>query len=867
MPLPGVGSGGGDTIRVLLVEDDPDQAEIVRRALRRHEPPFEVTVVGDGAAALDAVALRPYSIVLLDYSLPRMNGLEVLGRIRERSIQVPVVMVTGQGDERIAVDAIKAGALDYVIKTQGYLTTLPTVLHKALRQHAMAFENSRLWEEAQQQLRRNETLLAVSRAASSTLYLSEILRLTTREMVLAFGASTGGAWLLTPDPKTMRPVAAYRAPKELIERLSTTPFPMSHDLARRAQELSGPLYSRDSQSDPQFDHPLFRLVPHKSLLIVPIWTRDAVIGSFTLVWTEACHELTPEDLQLAEAIARQTAIVIQNADLFAQSEARRAEAQASEQRFRDLVQELDAIVWEADAVTWAFSFVSQRAEAILGYPVEHWLSEPGFWVDRLHPDDREQTVAMRRAAVGERRDHQHEYRVVAADGRAVWLLDRVHVITDPEGRAARLRGVMVDITSRRQAEDALRESEQQFRQAQKMEAVGRIAGGIAHDFNNLLLVISGHTELLPNDVGNADSLRRRAGTIAKAAERAAGLTRQLLAFSRKQTLQPKVLDLNAVVSDAAKMLRPLIGEDIELVLGLGAGLGCVKADPGQIDQVIMNVVVNARDAMPGGGRITVDTANVNLDDAFTREHPGAKPGPHVLLAVADTGCGMTREIQAQIFEPFFTTKEHGKGTGLGLSTVYGIVKQHDGYISLESEPSKGTTFRVYLPRVAAAAEPGEARKPVTIPVGGSETILLVEDDAPARALVRALLVQIGYSVIEAPNGPEAMAISEAVSCPIHLLLSDVVMPEVSGPELARTLVPLRPTMKVLYMSGYTDDALGQHGVLDAGTALLPKPFTREMLAAKVREVLSGSVDGASLTQADARANAARRALQVSPQLM
>lgn len=380
--------------------------------------------------------------------------------------------------------------------------------------------------------------------------------------------------------------------------------------------------------------------------------------------------------------------------------------------------------------------------------------------------------------------------------------------------------------------------EQQLRQSQKMEAVGRLAGGIAHDFNNLLMVISGYCEFLLERIGADPGVRGPAQEIANAANRATALTRQLLAFSRKQMLVPKVLDLNAVVTENFKMLTRLIGEDIELVMVPGNDLGPTEADPGQIEQVIMNLAVNARDAMPRGGKLTIETANVSLDEGYARLHPPAEPGEYVMLAISDSGMGMDSETQSRIFEPFFSTKG-SKGTGLGLSMVYGIVKQSGGYIWVYSEPGKGTTFKVYLPRVRAAEEvpalqPGPAPREVQ---RGRETVLLVEDEVTVLRLASEYLEQQGYTVIEAGDPATAILISNAHSGPIHMLLTDVVMPGMTGRELANQLAPRRPEMKVLYMSGYTENAIGQNGTLDAGITLLQKPFTLPTLKAKVREVL------------------------------
>jgi signal transduction histidine kinase len=375
--------------------------------------------------------------------------------------------------------------------------------------------------------------------------------------------------------------------------------------------------------------------------------------------------------------------------------------------------------------------------------------------------------------------------------------------------------------------------------AQKLEAVGRLAGGVAHDFNNLLTVINGFSELLLAQLRPGDEACEAVHTIRQAGQRGAGLTRQLLAFSRKQVLAPVVLNLNTLVANTEKMLRRLIGEDVRLLTRLDPALRPVKADPGQIEQVIMNLAVNARDAMPGGGEIAIETSNVDLDEAYAAAHPGVQPGGHVLLAVRDTGCGMDRETLARIFEPFFTTKEPGKGTGLGLATVYGIIHQSDGHLTVESEPGRGSTFRVYLPQPVAdlPRPPSGFRAEGT--VGGTETILVVEDEEPVRKLARYALEANHYTVLEAADGLDALRVSGGWRDPIHLLVTDLCMPNLGGCQLADRLAAARPQLKVLYMSGYTDDALLRHRVLEPGNHFLQKPFTPRDLAHKVREVLGG----------------------------
>src|SRR6184192_1241387 len=364
-----------------------------------------------------------------------------------------------------------------------------------------------------------------------------------------------------------------------------------------------------------------------------------------------------------------------------------------------------------------------------------------------------------------------------------------------------------------------------------MEAVGRLAGGIAHDFNNLLTVITSYGDLLLEDLAPGDSRRDDVDQIRKAAEGAAALTRQLLAFSRQQVLEPKVVDLRAVLAGTEKLLRRLIGADVHLATSLAPDLGAVKADPGQLEQIIINLAVNARDAMPGGGRLTIEAANMVVE---------ARPGRYVMLAVSDTGIGMDEQTKARIFEPFFTTKEPGKGTGLGLATVYGIVKQSGGFIWVYSEPGRGTSFKVYLPRVEEPAEPAAAPTATVEPLRGTETVLVVEDAASVRMVTRQVLERYGYAVLEAPNGETALRLAAKHHGRIHLLLTDVVMPGLSGRQLAEQLAQLRPDMKVLYASGYADQAIVHHGILESGIAYLQKPFTPETLARSVRQVLDSS---------------------------
>jgi PAS domain S-box-containing protein len=409
-------------------------------------------------------------------------------------------------------------------------------------------------------------------------------------------------------------------------------------------------------------------------------------------------------------------------------------------------------------------------------------------------------------------------------------------LLDAQGNRLGAVVAVQDVTEQRKLEG-------QFLQAQKMEAIGQLAGGVAHDFNNLLCIINGYSDLLLDCLPADEPARELLGQIKTAGIRAAALTRQLLLFSRSQTPDPKIIDLNAVVQDMEKMLQYVIGEDIELKSVLSPRLGPVEADPGHLEQVILNLVVNARDAMPQGGKLSLETRDVELDERYARLHPEARPGPHVVLAVTDSGCGMTPEVRARIFEPFFTTKGPGRGTGLGLATVLGIVKQSGGHVEVYSEPGLGTSFKVYLPRLEQPAPPGAPPAAPKPPPQGSETVLLVEDDEAVRALGRQALRKNGYHVLEAANGEEALRVAEQHAGPLDLLVTDVVMPGLGGRTLSQRLAVRYPSLKTLFVSGYTDDAVIRHGILQADVAFLQKPFSPSALAHKVREVLDAACGG------------------------
>jgi len=516
-------------------------------------------------------------------------------------------------------------------------------------------------------------------------------------------------------------------------------------------------------------------------------------------------------------------------DLSQHQEAEKARADA-ETKYRMLVEHVNAITYIADiGLNGKWFYISPQVENILGFTPEEWLALSTNWDQLIHPDDLPVVIAAEEQSQNGY-PFQAEFRVRRKDGREVWLSDTAVIVQGSDSHPV-MEGIMVDITERKALET-------QLQQSRKMEAVGRLAGGIAHDFNNLLTIISGYTELAMSRQNLPSEAHADIERIENASGRAAALVRQLLAFSRKQVLQPKILDLNKIVLNLDSLLRRLMDERIEMVTRVKDDLGKVKADPAQVEQVIMNLVVNARDAMPEGGRLVVETCNTDLDANYALDHVPVKPGKYVMLAVSDTGVGMDRQTVAHIFEPFFTTKESGRGTGLGLSTVYGIVKQSGGYIWVYSEPGKGSTFKIYLPRVDEVSEGTSIAQAAPRSQRGTETILIVEDEEAVRELIQTVLTEKGFDVIVSLDPQHAEKIASEFAGEIHLLLTDMVMPGMSGRELAERISAKRRDIRVLFMSGYTDNVITSGGMLQEGLAFLQKPFSPAALVQKVREVLS-----------------------------
>jgi PAS domain S-box-containing protein len=516
----------------------------------------------------------------------------------------------------------------------------------------------------------------------------------------------------------------------------------------------------------------------------------------------------------------------------------------SEARHRMLVESAYDLIAEL-GMDGRYVYASPNFDRQLGYTPEQLLG--ASWFEQVHRDDR----ATAQDAIAELSEHAtHEcppLRLRHADGHWLWVETNLTKYENFRGEPLVL-AFFRDVTRRKEAEEALKSSQEELLQSQKMEAIGRLAGGVAHDFNNLLTAITGYGDLLLEEIGESDALRADTEEIIRAADRAAGLTRQLLAFSRRQVLLPKVLDLNALVAEVDRLLRRLIGEDIELVVSLQGELPHVKLDPGQLEQLVINLAVNARDAMPRGGRLTISTSNLEIPPRGDPAHLGIEPGRYVTLRVSDTGIGMDPETLSKIFEPFFTTKGSRKGTGLGLATVYGTILQSGGEIRVQSQPGEGSTFTVYLPRVDEAVDPAVPAV-VHEALRGGETILLVEDSETVRKLVKRYLEKHGYTVVDAPSGIDALRRAKRHQGDIDLLVTDVVLPKMDGHELAKRLAGLRPEIKTLYMSGFSDDALSRHGVIASNIALVQKPFAPNVLLHEVRRVLGDPKQPADIPEA------------------
>jgi signal transduction histidine kinase len=803
-------------LRVLLVEDTEDDALLVLRELQRagYEPVHQRVDSADAMHA--ALADRTWDIVLGDYNMPQFSGTAALAIMRERGVDAPFIFVSGTIGEDVAVAAMKAGAQDYVMK--GNLKRLVPAIQRELRDAEVRRERRRAQETLLERARLAELNSDVGIALSQGVTVQEIMQRCAAAVIRHLDAVLARIWVLDePAGELALEASAGTGPGAGggSRRVALRTSPLGTIVRERR-----PYVSNAASGDPRVPDQAW-VGEHgiEAFAGYPLMVQGRLVG---LLGVFARRPLTDFAAKALAAMADSLAVGIEHKQA---EEALRA----TQARLQHLLSSSGAVVYAATvhAGVLAPSWVSDNIARIMGYQSVEALS-PSWWSDHLHPEDRARVLGELPALVT-RGQLSVEYRFQMRDRTYRWIRDESRW-RGQAGEEGEVAGVWVDVTEGRKLEE-------QLRQSQKMEAVGRLAGGVAHDFNNLLTVITGYCDLMFDTLPLEHPVREDVQEIRKAAEGAAGLTRQLLAFSRQQVLQPKIVDLNAVTAGVEKLLRRLIGEHIELATVLSPALGRVRADPGQLEQIIVNLAVNARDAMPQGGTLAIETANVVMDGQSVPDEPLAAPGSYVMLAVSDTGVGMDEATKARIFEPFFTTKDPGKGTGLGLATVYGVVKQSAGFVWVYSEPGRGTTFKVYFPRVDATAGPDEHVVAQAESPSGSETVLLVDDSAPVRAVSRRVLEGYGYTVLEAGTGAEALQAAKAYGKRIHLLLTDIVMPGISGRDLAAQLGGMMSGLRVLYMSGYTDDAIVRHGVLETGIAYMQKPFTGDELARKIREVL------------------------------
>jgi two-component system, cell cycle sensor histidine kinase and response regulator CckA len=749
---------------VLLLEDNADDARLSLAELARADFDVDSEIVTNSEQFIARVKAQPYDLILADYRLPNWTGMDALRWLRKSGYTTPFILVTGTLGDDIAVECIKEGAADYVLKHK--LDSLPRACRRAVDEAMVRAEAELRDSEHQYKLLFDTSPSPMWVFDRETLFFLAVNEAAVRH----YGFSREEFFAMTirdirPKDETLDPVEVLLPYGDGAGRVE----------AWRHRKKSG------------------------ALIEVEITSNSLIFGG------------RPAELVLAHDITN----LIDNLDRLRQSEERFAKAfrssplpitisTRSEGRYLDVN---DAFL----------KMVGCTREEVVGSKV----SDIKIWIDPVG----RAAMLQQLAETGNVRAFPAKFGTGSGDIRIVEI----------SAELIELNGIscLLAITHDVSEEKRL---EERFRQAQKMEAVGRLAGGIAHDFNNMLSVIIGYSELLQERFETGPS-RKAADEIKKAAERTVSLTRQLLAFSRRQILSPRILDLNITIADLSTMLNRMIGEDIELVVAPSPALGCVKADPAQVEQIIMNLVVNARDAMPHGGKVVIATSNLEVDASNANEHPSVRPGSYVLLAVSDTGSGMSETTMLHIFEPFFTTKGPGKGTGLGLSMVYGVVNQSGGYIWVDSALGKGTTFRIYLPRVneAATVEPRRVELPMA---KGSETILLVEDEESLRLLTASSLESNGYKVLQAGGGEEAMRLAKEHGY-VDLWMTDVVMPGLSGRDLAALLRRSLPEVKLLYISGYTGDVISEHGVFEAEAILLEKPFTKNALLTKVRMVLDG----------------------------
>jgi len=865
---------------ILVIDDQIAGLRAILDYLIDYE--FTILVAEDGESGLERARYARPDIILLDVRMPGLDGFEVCRRLKEdkRTAQTPVIFMTSLAEIEDKVTGFEVGGVDYITKpfqVEEVLARLNAHLTLHRLQQQLATQNAQLQHQvtirrqgevalqrAHAELERRVAIRTSELKQANEQLIAEIeerkrvetaLRQSEERYRNLVESAPDVIYTLSPETAftSLNPAFARITGWEPAEWLGRPFAPLLHAedrplaLAFHEQVMQG-------ETPPMFE---LRILTKNDdygvgeFTTTPLWHEEKVVGVLGVA-----RNVTARKRAEAEIRRRNRELTLLNRVIAASVTETEPEA-ILEIVCRELAlafdvpQSMAALLNQekTEAVVIAEYLAGDRPAA-MGHVIpaednpsfQYLLKHKAPLVVEDAPND--PRLATIRDLVRQRGAVSLLLVPLVIEGEVVGslgldALEPRRFLPEEISLARSVADQVAGVLARLRLGAERQRLETQYYQAQKMEALGRLVGGVAHDFNNILTVINGYSELLlQRHLGPQHPIRREVEQILESGQRAALLTHQLLAFSRQQILQPRVLDLNHIVSNIEKMLRRLIGEDIALETMLEPQLRRVKADPGQIEQVIMNLVINARDAMPGGGKLTIETANVILSEKYTRQHVETKPGPYVMLAVSDTGSGMDAETQAHIFEPFFTTKKQGKGTGLGLATVYGIVTQSGGHIWVYSEPEQGTTFKIYLPQTEGTVEAINPRQTLAEPGRGSETILLVEDEDLVRDLARHTLTGGGFTVLEAGHGAQARQVCVAYQAPIHLLVTDVVMPGgMSGSQLAQELVSLRPEMKILYMSGYTENAIVHHGVLDSGIAFLQKPFSPNELLGKVRQVL------------------------------
>lgn len=816
-----------EPLRVLMVEDSEDDALLLSRELRRGGYAVAFTRVETAAAFAQELTTAEWDLVIADYNMPQFSGLAALRTLQEHGRDIPFLVVSGFIDENVAVAAMKSGAHDYLMKDN--LKRLVPAVERELREAQVRRERRQTAEAlraGEARLRQaNDSLLYLARSPSvQEGNLEQAFAEISQIAGLSLGVSRASIWLFNDDRTQLVCQKAYELAGDQHSEgmaLEVARYPRYIAALQEHRFIS----TTESQLDPrtkEFNEDYF--IPYNivSSLEAAVRLRGEVVGVVSLEQCDGPRRWMPEEEIFAGSVADLVSLALGANERRLAAEALRN----SEQRYRDLFENANDMIYTMD-LEGRFTSINKRGEEMTGYSRAELLGCPGDML--MLPEEKALSRSQLSRKLARESDRTvYEITIITKSGQLLPVEVNSRLVFEGDG-AVGIQGIARDISQRKQLEAELRHS-------QKMEAIGRLAGAVAHDFNNMLTAILGYSQLLLLRLEPNSPWRKEITEIEKAGRSAAALTSQLLNFSRKQGFKPQHLNLNEVVSTIERMLGRLIGDDIELSVHLEPALGTIRADPNQLEQVIMNLAVNSRDAMPQGGTLRITTANTYIDAHYAMQHRNVLPGPYVLLTVSDDGVGMDHETQSRIFEPFFTTKEEGKGTGLGLATVYAIVKQCEGLIEVQSQLGAGTTFRIYFPRVleTPALNAGGATYATA---GGHETILLAEDNDAVRTLARQMLEMNGYKVLEARNAGEALMLCRSYEGPIAAILTDVLMPQMNGPELVRQVLTSRPHLKVVYMSGNSDTRLLPAAINGEHLFVVTKPFTSETLTQTLRLAL------------------------------